>query len=308
MYTYNNRRGHFAMADTERRGDPARIIQEYFDSLLFELRLIDSVKASTGMTLYGHSFHTPVMTAVLSGMSGSRPRGMAELAEGAAAAGAVMWTGIGSEEELESLIATGAKTVKIIKPYADRDLIFKKIAHAEKAGAIALGMDIDHVFGNRTSPGFAMEFPVSPKSLEDIKSFVGATKLPFILKGVLSEGDAEKALEAGAGGIVVSHHGGIVDDAAPPLQMLPRIVKIIGGKMPVFVDCGFSRGVDVFKALALGATAVSVGRILLPALVQDGAAGVQKVLDQITAELNWVMSLTGSPDLSRIDPAVIQKA
>jgi isopentenyl diphosphate isomerase/L-lactate dehydrogenase-like FMN-dependent dehydrogenase len=296
------------MADTGHRGNPAQIIQDYFDSLFFELRFIDSVQASTGMTLYGHSFKTPVMTAALSGQSKNRPRGMEELAEGAAAAGAVMWTGIGSGEELEALIATGARTVKIIKPYADRDLIFKKIAHAEKAGAIALGMDIDFVFGGRNNPGVAMEFPVSPKSLEDIKSFVGATKLPFILKGVLSEGDAEKALEAGAGGIVVSHHGGIVDYAAPPLLMLPRIVKTIGGKMPVFVDCAFSRGVDVFKALALGATAVSVGRILLPALAQDGAAGVQKVLDQITAELNWVMSLTGSADLSRIDPAVIHRA
>jgi isopentenyl diphosphate isomerase/L-lactate dehydrogenase-like FMN-dependent dehydrogenase len=293
------------MADTEHRGDPGKIIQEYFDSLFLELRFIDSPGASTGMTLYGHSFKTPVMTAALSGLSRNRPRGMEELAEGAAAAGAVMWTGIGSEEELEAIIATGARTVKIIKPYADRDLIFKKIAHAEKAGAIALGMDIDYVFGGKNKRGFAMEYPVSPKTLDDIKSFVRATKLPFILKGVLSEGDAEKALEAGAGGIVVSHHGGIVDYAVPPLQMLPRIAKIIGGKIPVFVDCGFSRGLDVFKALALGATAVSVGKILLPALSQDGAAGVQKTFEEITAELNWAMSLTGSADLSRIDPGVI---
>jgi isopentenyl diphosphate isomerase/L-lactate dehydrogenase-like FMN-dependent dehydrogenase len=296
------------MAETGRRGNPAQIIQEYFDSLLLELRFIDSVNASTGMTLYGHSFKTPVMTAALSGQSQNRPGGMAEIAAGAAAAGAVMWTGIGSEEELESLIATGARTVKIIKPYADRDLIFKKIAHAEKAGAIALGMDTDNVFGRENNRGFAMEFPVSPKSLDDIKSFVKATKLPFILKGILSERDAEKALEAGAGGIVVSHHGGIIDYAMPPLQALPRIVKLVGGKIPVFVDCGFSRGIDVFKALALGATAVSVGRILLPAFAKDGAAGVQRTLEEITAELNWAMSLTGAADLSRIDPAVIHRA
>jgi isopentenyl diphosphate isomerase/L-lactate dehydrogenase-like FMN-dependent dehydrogenase len=218
-----------------------------------------------------------------------------------------MWTGIGSEEELESIIATGAKTIKIIKPYADRDLIFKKIAHAEKAGAIALGMDTDFVFGGRNNRGFAMEFPVSPKSLDDIKSFIGATGLPFILKGILSEGDAEKALEAGAGGIVVSHHGGIIDYAVPPLHILPRIAGIIDGKIPIFVDCGFSRGIDVFKALALGATAVSVGRILLPALAKEGAAGAQKTLEEITAELNWAMSLTGAADLSRIDPGTLHR-
>jgi isopentenyl diphosphate isomerase/L-lactate dehydrogenase-like FMN-dependent dehydrogenase len=296
------------MAETGGRGNPAQIIQDYFDSLLLELRYIDSVNPSTRMSLYGHSFTTPVMTAALSGQNRNRPRGMEELAEGAAAAGAVMWTGIGSEEELESIIATGAKTIKIIKPYADRDLIFKKIAHAEKAGAIALGMDIDYVFGRENNRGFAMEFPVSPKSLDDIKGFIEATKLPFILKGVLSERDAEKALEAGAGGIVVSHHGGIIDYAMPPLHILPRIARIIGGKIPVFVDCAFSRGIDVFKALALGATAVSVGRTLLPALAKDGAAGVQRTLEEITAELNWAMCLTGSADPGHIDPAVIHRA
>jgi isopentenyl diphosphate isomerase/L-lactate dehydrogenase-like FMN-dependent dehydrogenase len=295
------------MAETGHRGNPAQIIQDYFDSLLLELRFIDSTEASTGMTLYGHSFKTPVMTAALSGQNRGRPRGMEELAEGAAAAGAVMWTGIGSEEELESIIATGAKTIKIIKPYADRDLIFKKIAHAEKAGAIALGMDIDFVFGGKNNRGFAMEFPVSPKTLEDIKSFVGATSLPFILKGVLSERDAEKALEAGAGGIVVSHHAGIIDYAVSPLQMLPRIAGIIKGTMPVFVDCGFTRGIDVFKALALGASAVSVGRVLLPALAGDGAAGVQKTLEEITAELAWAMSLTGSADLGRINSGLLRR-
>ena len=296
------------MAGTGQRGNPAQITQDYFDSLLLELRFIDSVDASTGMSLYGHAFKTPVMTAALTGQSRGRPRGMEELAEGAAAAGAVMWTGIGSEEELESIVATGAKTIKIVKPYADRDLIFKKIAHAEKAGAIALGMDIDYVFGRSNNRGFAMEFPVSPKSLDDIKSFIAATKLPFILKGVLGERDAEKALEAGAGGIVVSHHGGIIDYALPPLQILPRIVRIIDGKMPVFVDCGFSRGLDVFKALALGARAVSVGKILLPALAKDGAAGVQRTIEEITAELNWAMSLAGSADLSRIDPGALHRA
>ncbi|AEF85419.1 (S)-2-hydroxy-acid oxidase [Treponema primitia ZAS-2] len=280
-------------------------LRDYFDSLLVELRVIDSVEASTGMTLYGHSFATPVMEAALSGLDKVRPNGTVEAAKGVAAAGAVMWTGIGSEEELESIIAAGAKTIKIIKPYADKDLIFKKIEHAEKAGAIAVGMDIDFVFGGKSKKGFAMEYPVSPKTLDDVKSFVKATKLPFILKGILSERDAEKALEAGAGGIVVSHHGGIVDCAVPPLQILPRITKLIKRRIPIFVDCGITRGTDVFKALALGATAVSVGKVIMPALKNDGAPGVQKVFEEITAGLNWVMSLTGSRDLEHIDPAVL---
>ncbi|MDR3265549.1 MAG: alpha-hydroxy-acid oxidizing protein, partial [Synergistaceae bacterium] len=248
------------MSENGHNGNSQQITREYFDSLRVELRTIDAVEASTEMTLFGSSFATPVMVAALSRLDNTRPNGMVETARGAAAAGAVMWTGIGSEEELESLIETGAKTIKIIKPYVDKDLIFKKIEHAEKAGALAIGMDTDYFFGNKNNKGFAMEYPVSPKTLEEVKSFIRATKLPFILKGILSEQDAKKALEAGAGGIVVSHHGGsVIDYAVPPLKILPRIVKVIGGKIPIFVDCGIVRGMDAFKALAPGATAVSVG-------------------------------------------------
>jgi isopentenyl diphosphate isomerase/L-lactate dehydrogenase-like FMN-dependent dehydrogenase len=286
-------------------GNSAMITREYFDSMRVELRTIDAVKASTKMELFGETFPTPVMVAALSSLDKVRPNGAIDTAKGAAAAGAVMWTGIGSENELESLIATGAKTVKIIKPYADIDLIFKKIEHAEKCHALALGMDTDFVFGGKSKKGFAMEYPVSPKTLADIKSFVKATKLPFILKGILSECDAEKALEAGAGGIVVSHHGGIIDYAVPPLKILPRIAKIVGKKIPVFVDCGIVRGMDAFKALALGATAVSVGRAVMEGLTANGVGGVQKVLEDINEELQWAMNLTGSPDINQIDPSVI---
>jgi len=294
------------MSENGHNGNSQQITREYFDSLRVELRTIDAVEASTEMTLFGSSFATPVMVAALSRLDNTRPNGMVETARGAAAAGAVMWTGIGSEEELESLIETGAKTIKIIKPYVDKDLIFKKIEHAEKAGALAIGMDTDYFFGNKNNKGFAMEYPVSPKTLEEVKSFVRATKLPFILKGILSEQDAKKALEAGAGGIVVSHHGGSVTDyAVPPLQILPRIVKLIDGKIPIFVDCGIVRGMDAFKALAPGATAVSVGRAVMEGLSRDGAAGVQKVLEEITVELRWAMSLTGSRDVAHIAPDVV---
>jgi isopentenyl diphosphate isomerase/L-lactate dehydrogenase-like FMN-dependent dehydrogenase len=304
------RTGGFEMSEktpaTVNTGDSTKITRAYFDSLLVELRTIDAVKASTEMKLFGETFSTPVMVTALSGLDRTRPGGMVDTAKGAATAGAAMWTGIGSEAELEALIATGAKVVKIVKPYADADLIFKKIAHAEKSGVIAVGMDTDYVFGRRDNKGFAMEYPVSPKTREELKSFVKATKLPFILKGILSERDAGKALEVGAGGIVVSYHGGsLLDYAVPPLKVLPRILKVIDKKIPVFVDCGITRGMDAFKALALGATAVSVGRAVIAGLASDGAEGVRKVLEDITGELQWAMNLTGSFDVAHIDPTVI---
>jgi isopentenyl diphosphate isomerase/L-lactate dehydrogenase-like FMN-dependent dehydrogenase len=142
--------------------------------------------------------------------------------------------------------------------------------------------------------------------VEELQSYVKATKLPFILKGVLSEWDAEKALQIGAGGIVVSHHGGgVLDYALPPLMALPRIRKITGGKIPLVVDCGISSGADVFKSLALGAKAVSVGRALMAGLAAEGAEGVTRVINTITEELQWTMKHTACAALEAITEDLI---
>jgi isopentenyl diphosphate isomerase/L-lactate dehydrogenase-like FMN-dependent dehydrogenase len=291
-------------AGLRHNGNSTAIAREAFDSLLIEMRMLEPVEASTRMELFGESFSTPVMTAALSSLGNVHPGGMVELAKAAAAADAVMWAGIGDEQELKNIIATGAKTIKIIKPYADKNLIFEKLEQAERCGALAVGMDIDFFFGGKRNKGFAMTYPVSPKTLDDIGSFIRATKLPFILKGVLSERDAQKSLDIGAAGIVVSHHGGIVDYAVPPIKILPRIAKAVGKKIPIFLDCGVLKGSDVFKALALGATAVSVGKALMEGL-SGGADGARKVLEDIREELQWIMNHTGSRDLGSIDPSVI---
>ena len=290
------------------RGNSPRITREYNDSLLIEMRVIDAMEASTKFRLFNEDFSTPVMTAALSGLDNICPGGMTEVARGAAEAGAVMWAGIGDESQLEGMIGTGAKTVKIIKPYADRDLIYEKISQAEKHGAFAVGMDVDYVFGPTRKRGYAMTCPVSPKSLDDIRGFVKAAKLPFILKGILSERDAEKALDSGASAIVVSHHGGsVLDYAAPPLMLLPQIAKVIGGHIPIFADCGMESGADVFKALALGADAVCVGRAIMAGLAADGYRGVCRVLEGINEELKFIMGLTGARDLKSIDPGAIHR-
>ncbi|MDR1578884.1 MAG: alpha-hydroxy-acid oxidizing protein [Synergistaceae bacterium] len=288
------------------RGNSQRITREYYDSLLIEMRVIDAVEASTKFRLFNEDFATPVMTAALSGLDNICPDGMTEVAKGAAAAKAVMWAGIGDEPQLERMIETGAKTVKIIKPYADHDLIYEKISQAEKHGALAVGMDVDYVFGPTKKRGYATTYPVAPKTLDDIRGFVKGTKLPFILKGVLSEKDAEKALDSGASAIVVSHHHGVVMDyAVPPLMILPRIAKVINGHIPIFADCGIESGADIFKALALGADAVCVGRAVMAGLASDGSQGVCRVLEGINEELKFIMSLTGARDLQSIDPDVI---
>lgn len=291
--------------DWRKAGDSIQITRDYFDSLLVEMRHIDSVIPSTKLELYGETFDTPIMMAALSHLDKIHDHGMAEMSRGALAANAVNWSGMGEDLELEEITATGARTIKIIKPHADNKIIFNKIEHAERCGVMALGMDIDHAFSSNGQFDNVMGLPMASKTLQEIKDFIKSTKLPFIIKGVLSEQDAHKCLEAGAQGIVVSHHHGIMPYAVPPLMILPKIAKVIDRQIPIFVDCGVMSGVDVFKALALGATAVSAGRVIMNALGKDGAQGVTNLINIMTGELAGMMARTCSPDLNHIDPAVI---
>jgi isopentenyl diphosphate isomerase/L-lactate dehydrogenase-like FMN-dependent dehydrogenase len=307
MYAMRNIYKENAMSDIKRGGDTSVITREYFDSLLVEMRHIDSVEPDLSLSLYGHTFATPVMFAALSHLGRVHPGGMAEAAKGIEQAGAVMWAGMGDEAELDAIIETGAKTIKIIKPYADESVVLRKIEHARRVGAIAVGMDVDHAFGSKGERGAVLRIPMKPVSLDLLKRYIKAADgLPFIVKGVLSVQDALKCVDAGAGGIVVSYHHGMVDYAVPPLMVLPDIAMAVNGAFPIFVDCCVERGLDVFKALALGASAVSVGRALMPPLGESGAEGVSAKIAEIGAELSWAMAVTGSPSIREIDSGVLR--
>ena len=293
------------MPEQKRMGDANKITRDFFDALLVEMRHIDAILPDTTLHLYGETFSTPVMMAALSHLDSCHPDGMAEMARGAKAANAVNWAGMGDEAELTRITATGARTIKIIKPYADNERIFKKIAHAEACGCLAVGMDIDHAYDHAGEYDVILGERMSGKTLDEIKAFIQATKLPFVMKGVLSVRDAAKCLEAGARGIVISHHHGIMDFALPPLMALPGIAIEVNGQIPIFVDCGVENGYDVFKALALGATAVSVGRAIMGPLSENGASGVTKAIIGMTSQLKSMMARTASTDVASIDPDLI---
>ncbi len=104
---------------------------------------------------------------------------------------------------------------------------------------------------------------------------------------------------------MVSHHHGIMDYAVPPLRMLPEIVKVVQGQIPVFVDCGIISGMDAYKALALGAAAVCAGRVVMEPLGKNGAEGVRDQILGMNEELKGVMARTGCGDLGSMDPSVI---
>ncbi len=281
-------------------GDSNAITRAYMDSILIEMRHLGAVLPDTRFSLFGESFSTPVMTAALSHLKGRTCSGMAEMAAGCAAAGAVCWAGMGDEGELEEMLATGARVVKIIKPYEDNDSILVKIRHAARHGALAVGMDMDHAFDGRGQHDVVLGEIMSGKTMQELRGFVQASGLPFIFKGVLSARDAEIALELGAAGIVVSHHHGIMPWAVPPLRVLPEIVRAVKGRLKIFADCGISSGYDVFKALALGADAACAGRVIIGPLQEKGLDGVREEISRMTGELAGAMARTACGTLADI--------
>ena len=283
-----------------------KITRDYFDSLLIEPRYIDSDLPSTKFELYGKTFDTPIMTAALSHLGNTAENGMVIYAQAAAKANAVHWVGMGEDKELEEICATGAATIKIIKPHADNKEIFRKIEHAKKAGCFAVGMDIDHAFNGSGGYDNVLGLPMKSKSTEELADFVKAAEIPFIVKGVLSTKDAEKCLKAGCKGIQLSHHHGIMSYAVPPLMMLKEILEVVRGEIPVFIDCGIESGMDVYKCLALGATAVSVGRHLMP-LLKKGPDATADRIKEMTGQLAATMARTGVKDLNSFDASVIHQ-
>lgn len=295
------------MDQREKAMDANAITRAYFDEILIEMRHIDNKIPDTTLHLYGETFSTPIMMAALSHLKGqgNEGDGMVQMAEGAKLANAVNWAGMGEIEQFDRIAATGARSIKIIKPYDDENMVLERMDRAEAAGALAVGMDLDHSFGGNGKPDVVLGLKMRPRTMKELESYVKRTKLPFIIKGVLSATDAQKCLDAGVQGIVVSHHHGILPTAVPPLMVLPEIVRVIGGRIPIFVDCGVMNGTDAFKCLAMGATAVSVGRPVMQPIIERGAHGAADVISAVTAELAGAMARTCSPDITHIDPTVL---
>lgn len=290
-----------------KRGDSNEITRAYFDRLLIEMRHLDNKLPDTRVEIFGRRADMPITTAAFSHMRTEKMDGMVELAKGAAACNAINMCGMGDEAELERILATGAPTIKIIKPYADRKRVEAKIDHARESGVIALGIDIDHSMSGEGEYDNVFGDPMAPLTLEELKRYVKRAKLPFVIKGVMSVTDARKCLEAGVSGIVVSHHHGIIPYCVPPLMALPDIAEVVKGRMRIFLDCGISDGSDAFKALALGADAVCVGRAIVPSLHAEGAEGVAAYLNRMNAQLKGIMARTGFARPAEIEPSILHR-
>lgn len=295
------------MSDKQKNpADSNEITRSYLDSILIEERIIDSKVASLETEILGHSFSTPIMMAAFSFLRSflpERENAVIEYSRAAKQLEMVNCVGMMDDEDFAKVLATGADTIRIIKPFADRDKVFDEIAFAEKNGAFAVGMDIDHVFGDDGGYDVVADHPMGTQTKEDIRAYASSTRLPFIVKGVLSVSDAVKCAECGAKAIVVSHHRGRMPFAVPPLMILPDIKKAIEGSgVEIFVDCGINSGADAYKALAMGAKAVSVGRALLPPLSKEGTEGVVKYISKMNQDLSLLMGYTGCATTAELSP------
>lgn len=203
---------------------------------------------------------------------------------------------------LEKLKQYNGNGIAVIKPWENKNVI-SKIKIAEEAGVFAVGMDIDAA-GLITLALHGK--PVGPKTIEEIREIVESTKLPFILKGIMTPDEAELAVKAGVDAIVVSNHGGRVLDQTPGVaEVLPDIAKAVKGKATILADGGIRSGVDVLKMLALGADAVLIGRPFVTASFGGQREGVKLYVENLKSELKSAMVLTGCNSIGNISSRIL---
>ena len=286
----------------EAGGDSVRIARMYMDSLLVEGRIVGAERPDTTFRFLGGTFETPIMTAALSHLD------LVSMAEGAKQAGAFVSVGMGGNEELGRILATGAKVMKIIKPYADEREILSRLEYAEENGAAAVGMDVEHaVNAEDAEDSVVTGLPMKQPSLPELEKYIRHTKLPFFIKGALSAQDALRCRDLGAAGLILSHHNGLMRYAVPPVMILPEIRGAVGRDLLLIADGGMESGFDAFKALARGADAVTMGKALMGPLKEKGAEGVREALRKAAGQLQAMMIRTGTKDLRHMDPSVIHE-
>lgn len=299
--------------------------------------LVDLAGATTKLALFGDTFEYPILLAPVAyhKLASSEGEKATVLAASAMQAGMVVSTQ--ASVALED-IAAGARAPLWFQLYIQADRAFTRalVHRAEAAGYRALVVTVDApvngIRNREQRAGFGLPPGVEAINLQgmqpmatqtvrpggsalfdgpllassptwkDVEWLIRLTRLPVLIKGITTDTDAALAMECGAAGIIVSNHGGRTVDTLPAtIEALPAVMATVRDRVPVLVDGGIRRGTDVFKALALGATATLIGRPYVYALAAAGAPGVAHVLHMLRTELEVAMALTGCKTLADID-------
>lgn len=259
--------------------------------------------------LFGKQFAAPIFVAPMGLIPYAYTEDMTDKAycravvPGAKKAGILAFGGGGPKAEnfyepLEVIRENDGWGIPTLKPWAV-EVVKERLREVEFANPIAFAMDIDSAglpHAHLANP------PMLLKTEEELREIAKATKLPFIVKGIMTAEAAKKAARAGAYAIVVSNHGGrVMDNGLSTAEVLPEIRRAIGNqKVKILVDGGIRTGDDVFKMLALGADAVLIGRPYVIAAYGGGAEGVALYTEKLKAELKDAMTMTGCTSLADI--------
>ncbi len=288
--------------------------------------LADVSRLDTRVELFGRELPFPILLAPTAYHRAVHPDGEPATARGAGAAGAAWVVSTGTNTPIEE-IAREASAPLWFQLYvqSDRGFTADLVRRVEDAGCEVLCLTVDTpVLGarNRQSrAGFRLPEGIGVPYYSDVNSgrrqlttpergvltwadvdwLLGIARVPVVLKGIMTGEDAERAIEAGVAGMVVSNHGGRNLDTLPATaDVLGEVVDRVEGRLPVLVDGGIRRGTDVLKALAMGASAALIGRPYLYGLAVEGADGVRRSVEILRRELELAMSLAGRASIAEI--------
>jgi 4-hydroxymandelate oxidase len=296
--------------------------------------LVDTSARSTATSVLGHPISLPVGIAPFALQRALHVDGEIAMARAATAAATFMGLSMGSTCTIEE-VGSAAGCPLWWQPYLfDDHAYLRELAdRAAAAGFAAICLTVDSPVGGRRD-GAMREPVVLPEGVSwvnmppelrrpsrkwlsggdawtwrDVDRVRAETKLALVIKGVLSPKDAALAVEHGARVVVVSNHGGRqLDDSIASLDALPAIVDAVGGRAEIVLDGGVRRGIDVLKALALGARAVLIGRPAAWALAAGGQAGVERMLELLRVELSVAMAIAGVTNVEHVDRGLVVRA
>ena len=275
--------------------------------------LHENVPVDTSLELFGKRFRYPFFAGPVGAVNMhysdkyDDPAYNNVLVDACVKAGIVAFTGDGMNAEVvegaaAAIRAAGGMGVPTIKPW-NLETIREKLALVKQAGVFAIAMDVDAAglpFLKNMQP------PAGSKTVDELRRIAEMAEVPFVVKGVMTRKAALKAAEAGAAAIIVSNHGGRVLDQCPATaEVLPEIAEAVGDRMKILVDGGIRSGVDIFKALALGADGVLIARPFVTAVYGGGAEGVQCYVEKLGAELADTMAMCGASALDEISTDMI---
>jgi len=305
-----------------------------FDSMAFRTRILrGAARPDTSTTFLGFRLSLPIMLAPVGSIIHFDPDGALACAHAAELAETGTFVGTLSSPSMEEVRA-GAQGPLFFQLYVrgGRDWIEAMVRRVERAGYSAICLTADSgAYGRRErdlhnrffprerggrpnleglpagSDGRAREDHQAALTWEDLAWLRSITGLPLILKGVMSPEDAELAVEHGVDVVYVSNHGGRQLDHGPgTIEVLPEIVQAVRGRVDVIVDSGFMRGTDVVKALALGARAVLIGKLMTWGLAAGGERGLQRAIELLRTEMAIVMTNIGVKTVADIDGSCVR--